>query len=141
MNIVNKINLPEASGGYSNSKMIRTTNGVFHTGMTLEEARLLGRDKCVLRRSFDKVDKNKDEILTNDEILAERDREAKMFGWDAVFMGAFAVLNIALLFKRFNIFDVLFGGLFTTFAIDSISRKSKLKNVNEELKQQLYVNA
>ena len=63
MIITDRVNLPEVSGGYSNSKIIRTGNGVFHTGMTLDEARMIGRDKCVLRRDFSNIDKNKDLIF------------------------------------------------------------------------------
>ena len=93
MNITDRINLPEVSGGYSNSKIIRTANGVFHTGMTLDEARMIGRDKCVLRRDFENLDKNKDSILTNDEILLEREREAKMLKLDAILMAGFAIYD------------------------------------------------
>ena len=139
MNINDRINLPEVSGGYSNSKIIRTGNGVFHTGMTLDDARLIGRDKCFLRRDFNNLDKNKDNVLTNDEIILEREREAKMLKWDAILMGAFAVWDIVATIKRPSIFNAVFAALFTGFSIDSIGRKNKMDNANEILKQQLRI--
>lgn len=141
MNITDRINLPEVSGGYSNSKIIRTANGVFHTGMTLDEARMIGRDKCVLRRDFENLDKNKDSILTNDEILLEREREAKMLKWDAILMGAFAIWDIVATIKHPNLFNAIFAALFTGFSIDSIGRKKKMDNANAILKQQLKIQA
>lgn len=135
------IMLPQQSGGYTNTKRVRTASGVFHTGMTLDDAKMIGRDKCVLRRDFSNVDKNGDNVLTNDEIMVERQRESKMLGFDAFLCGAFALDDWIRIFKgNRTVWNFAFAGLFTAFAIDSLSRKSKLKKINEDIKQQLMVN-
>lgn len=132
--------LPQQSGGYTNTKRVKTASGVFHTGMTLNDAKMIGRDKCVLRRDFGNIDLNGDNVLTNDEIMAERKRESKVLGWDALICGLFAADDwIRIARGGRGVLNFVFAGLFTACAIDSISRKKKLQKVNEEIKRQLSV--
>lgn len=122
-----------------NQPRIRTGSGVFYTGMTLQDAKMMGRDKCLLRRDFSNVDKNKDWILTNDEILKERDNEVKRLKFDALLSGALALWDGVATIKKFSIWNAVFATLFGLMTVDSISRHNKLKAANEELKQQLNI--
>lgn len=123
-----------------NKPVIRTGNGVFYSGMTLNDAKMMGRDKCILRRDFSDVDKNNDGILSHEEILNERDKEVKRLRVDALVMGAFAAYDAIGLTKRFSLWNLAFAGLFTAFTIDSVSRSNKLAKANQELKQRLSIN-
>lgn len=142
MTSIEPVKLPQYSGGYSNSKLIKTTDGIFYTGMTRDEAKMIGRDKCLLRSDFEKVDKNKDNVLTNDEIMFERERQAHLCKWDAILCGIFALDDARHLIKgRVDLWNVLFCALFTGFAIDALNRKKKIEAANTELKNQLLANA
>ena len=123
-----------------NQSQIRTANGVFYSGMTLNDAKMIGRDKCVLRRDFSDVDKNKDGILSNEEILNERDKEVKRLRVDALVMGAFGAYDAMSLTKGFSLWNLVFAGLFTAFTVDSVVRSNKLAKANQELKQRLSIN-
>lgn len=59
-----------------NSNLITNANGRFYAGMTLNEAKRNGTDKMLLRRDFGNIDKNRDGVLSVDEIIAERKRSA-----------------------------------------------------------------
>ncbi len=128
-------------GSAINQSQIRTANGVFHSGMTINDAKMIGREKCFFRRDFSDVDKNKDGILSNDEILKERDNEVKRLRADALVMGAFGVYDAIGLTKHLSLWNLAFTGLFTAFTIDSIVRSNKLSKANDDLKQQLSINA
>ena len=68
----------------SNVKTFVTHNNRFYEGMTLQEAKRLGRDKTWWRRDFNDIDTNKDGVLSAEEIFAERDKIAnryKTFGY------------------------------------------------------------
>lgn len=140
MTSVEPIKLPPSSGGYSNSKIIKAGNGVFYTGMTREDAAMIGRDKCLLRRDFGNLDKNGDNVLTNDEIMLERERQAHVAIYDAIICGLFALDDVISIIKGpSSFFNFLFGALFTGCAIDSLNKKKKLEAANEQLRQQLRV--
>ena len=73
--------------------------------------------------------------------MMERKREARMIGWDAALMGAFALMDIVATIKRPSLWNAMFAALFTGFSIDSIVRNNKMKKANEQLNQKLQVNA
>lgn len=135
------IKLPEASGGYSNSKEIRTNDGVFYTGMTANNAKNIGRYKNILRRDFTNLDKNKDNILTNDEIILERERDAKMFLWDILLVGFFAAINIYSSIENKKFLNFIFSGIFSLLTAESIILGSKVHKNNKKLKKELSIKA
>lgn len=138
---VELVTLPRQSGGYSNSKSIKTINGIFYTGMTRNDARAIGREKCFLRRDFNNLDKNKDNVLTNDEIMQERERQEHMMGLDVILCGLFALNDVVSIIKgQAGFISFLFAALFAACAVDSLNSKQKAKAVNEELTKQLRVN-
>lgn len=57
-------------------KPITTDSREFYAGMTIDEAKKKKLDKSVFNRDFSDMDKNKDGILSNIEILQERKVEA-----------------------------------------------------------------
>ena len=59
----------------------------YYAGMTLNNAKLLGRDKSFWRRDFYNIDKNNDGVLSVDEIMKERKRSSRS---DKVIAGIFA---------------------------------------------------
>jgi len=121
--------------------VLRTASGVFYSGMTLHDAKMIGRDKCFLRRDFKKLDKNCDNVLTNDEIMLERDREVKRFKGDGIFIGLFALDEYVRLFKSSGgkIFNIIFAGIFTLGSINAFSKAKKLKESNEYIRKNFNV--
>lgn len=87
----------------NNSPIIFDATNRYYAGMTLTEAKKLGIDKSFWRRDFHNIDKNRDGVLSTDEIMNERKRASKI---DKVMAGVFA---------GWGIFDI----------IDSIKSKSK----------------
>ena len=132
--------LPLYSNGISNSKMLHTASGRFYTGMTREEARQLGSEKNTFRRDFNNIDKNKDNVLTNDEILLERELEANRLKIDTVLCTLFALDDIFWAFKgnkSMRLFHSLFAALFAGVAISSVSQKKRMDATNDRLLQEL----
>ena len=115
--------------------VIRTTNGIFYSGMTLQDAKMIGRDKCTLRRDFSDLDKNGDLILSNSEIMQERKREAKRSVVEGAVMSVFALDDLLSLRKGFSLWNVGFGLLFSFFAVEAFSRSKKIKESNEYIEQ------
>ena len=119
--------------------VIRTTNGIFYSGMTLHDAKMIGRDKCTLRRDFSDLDKNGDLILSNSEIIQERKREAKRSVVEGAVMSVFALDDFFRLRKGFSLWNVGFGLLFSFFAVEAFSRSKKIKESNEYIKQNFNI--
>ena len=132
--------IPLYSNGISNSKMIHSISGRFYTGMTREEARAVKSEKNFFRRDFNNIDKNKDDILTNDEILLERELEANRLKIDTVLCSLFAVDDIFWAVKGskgMRLFHSLFAALFAGIAISSVSQKKRMDATNDRLRQEL----
>ena len=71
----------------NNSPIIFDATNRYYAGMTLTEAKKLGIDKSFWRRDFHNIDKNRDGVLSTDEIMNERKRASKI---DKVMAGIFA---------------------------------------------------
>ena len=67
--------------------LITDATNRFYAGMTLNEAKRLGVDKSFWKRDFHNVDKNKDGVLSVDEILKERKHSSNS---DKIVAGIFA---------------------------------------------------
>ena len=132
--------IPLYSNGISNSRMIHSSSGRFYTGMTREDARAIGAEKNFFRRDFNNIDKNKDDILTNDEILLERELEANRLKIDTVLCSLFALDDIFWAVKGskgMRLFHSLFAALFAGIAISSVSQKKRMDATNDRLRQEL----
>ena len=127
--------------GTINQSVLRTGSGVFYSGMTYNDAVLMGRDKCLLRRDFSDVDKNKDGILSNAEILQEREKEVKRLKIDSIIMGIFALTDAVATIRRPSLWNLAFTTLFAGFTVDSISTKNKLQKANDIVRQQISIRA
>ena len=79
----------------NNINSIHNSNGRFHVGMTLKEAQAKGVDKCTFRRDFYNLDKDCDGVLSLQEIMEERKRDANTEKWTAIGWGAFSILDFA----------------------------------------------
>ena len=119
--------------------VLRTGSGVFYEGMTLADAKQIGRDKCLMRRDFSNIDKNKDNVLTSDEIMQERDKEVKRLRFDGFLASSFALMDAVSTFKKFSLWNIAFATLFSLFAVDSFSRMKKLDSTNKSLKHNLNI--
>ena len=132
--------LPLYSNAISNSNIIHCSGGRFYTGMTRDEARQIGAEKNVFRRDFNNIDKNKDNVLTNDEILLERECEANRLKIDTVLCSLFALDDIFWAVKGskgMRLFHSLFAALFAGIAISSVSQKKRMDATNDRLRQEL----
>lgn len=78
-----------------NLESIKNSNGRFHVGMTRKEAQDKGVDKCTFRRDFYNIDTNCDGVLSLQEIMEERKRDANTEKWTAIGWGAFSILDFA----------------------------------------------
>ena len=77
----------------NNNVKITNCNGRFWEGMTLKEAQLNGVDKCKFRRDFYNLDKNRDGILSVNEVMNERERDAKIEKFSAIGFGTIGLMD------------------------------------------------
>ncbi len=70
---------------------IKDTNNKYYAGMTLNDAKLLGIEKSFWHRDFHNIDKDKNGILSVEEIMAERKRSSNS---DKVIAGIFAAWGV-----------------------------------------------
>ena len=61
----------------NNMPLITDANNRFYAGMTLAEAKRDGTDKSWWRRDFHNLDKNRDGVLSVDEVMNERKRSSR----------------------------------------------------------------
>ena len=120
--------------------LIHNCNGRFHVGMTLEEAKARGVDKCTFRRDFRNLDKNRDGVLSVNEVMNERKRDANIDLLSAIGFGACAFLDNS---KAWLLFDSFVTGanLFNYFAIKNQDKVYKKMIKNAEQNNRLNVNA
>lgn len=111
----------------NNSPIIFDATNRYYAGMTLTEAKKLGIDKSFWRRDFHNIDKNRDGVLSTDEIMNERKRASKI---DKVMAGIFA---------GWGIIDALTtkskGWLITSLAIDAFFIYNFLSRARKNDKQ------
>ncbi len=75
----------------NNFSLITDASNRYYAGMTLDDARKLGIEKSFWRRDFHNIDKDKDGILSKEEIIKERRRSSKI---NKITAAAFAGLGI-----------------------------------------------
>lgn len=128
---------------------ITTASGKFYSGMTANIAKQQDVYKATFSRDFRDIDKNKDGILSAQEILQERKSEAgrKQF-WGLMNVGILAIdlLSVPLIKNKKNLFkadkiDFLFDIPFAFFGITSIMSAQKIKKENKEIEKKLNVSA
>lgn len=127
------INEPKPTG-----KTLKANGGTFYPGMTLQEAQKIGRDKCFFRRDFRNLDKDKDGILSKEEVMKEREREAKVLLADSIIMGAIAIAELIYLWKSPKVANAAFTALATVCSLSSLSSYKKKVKLNEELKKEFF---
>lgn len=86
---------------------IKTNTGTYYSGMTRNQ---IQGDKFIdkrVRERFDKIDKDKNGALSNDEIMLERKKEKIKFGALAGLFLAYLPIGCLDLVKNKNAFDLL----------------------------------
>ena len=76
-----------------NNVKITNCNGRFWSGMTLKEAQQNGVDKCKFRRDFYNLDKNCDGVLSVQEVMNERERDARIDKFSAIAFASIGLLD------------------------------------------------
>ena len=107
---------------------ITTNNGKYYAGMTIDEAKN--------KKSFSKIDTNKDNFLSTDEIFTNRNKEAEASKLAGIVSMGLAIAG--MLFMRFGILGALLFGegyyLFRDYQkINSTSKqlKTMLENIEK----------
>jgi len=75
---------------------ITDPSGKFYAGMTRKEAELDGTDSSFWHRDFNNLDKDKNDILSVEEIFEERSRVSKNHKISAALFASFAALDAIL---------------------------------------------
>lgn len=78
----------------NNVSFVVDPHGKFYAGMTLKEAQKNGTDKSFWHRDFHNLDKNKDGVLSVNEVMNERKRSSKIDKWTAGIFGTLGVLDL-----------------------------------------------
>ena len=135
----------------TNVSKIMTHNGRFYEGMTLKEAKELGRDKTWWRRDFSDIDTDQNGFLSAEEIFTERDKTANDLKSWGYFSAVFSVIEGALSMKNYGKIGIieLCADALVTFLFFNSSKKIKKDtdemraeyNKNQEATQKLSVNA
>lgn len=124
---------------------ITTASGKFYSGMTAEVAKQQDLYKSKFSRDFNNIDKNKDGVLSDKEILMERKSEAKkkqFFGVVNVGILALDILSRPLLKNkksvlRANALDFALDIPFAIFGSVNIVSAQKIKKENIEIEKRL----
>ena len=138
MNTKNDISRIAVHDIKSNEKVIKANAGTFYPGMTLQDAKAIGRDKCFFRRDFYNLDKNGDNVLSKEEVMKEREREAKVLLGDSILMGLFAIAEVIYLCKSPKVANAAFTALATACSLSSLSSYKKKVKLNEEIKKEFF---
>ena len=120
-----------------NFSNIKAPYGRFYAGMTLKEAQLNGTDKSFWRRDFHNLDKNKDGVLSVNEIMKERKRESNIEKITALIFGAFGIHDLMTFNKTPGVWKYLWLGLDALVTADSAMKAYKIDKKNQQIKQQL----
>ena len=119
----------------NNFGLIQAPYGRFYAGMTLKEAKANGTDKSFWRRDFRNLDKNKDGILSVDEIMKERKRESNL---EKITAGLFAAFGLFDFIKsKPGAWKYFWIGVDAFIAGTSISRAHRIDKENRKIEQQL----
>lgn len=78
----------------TNLRQITSANGKLYAGMTSEEAKQQGVYKKFFQRDFNNIDINHDNVLSVDEILAEREYSVRENKSMAAIWGALSLLDL-----------------------------------------------
>lgn len=121
-----------------NQNTLKTTTGVYHTGMTYNQIQGDTYISNKVRKRFEKIDKNKDGVLSNEEIICERKRETKnagiLFGILALGAGA----NWAIYLKNGKrISDLIFAGIASGLTLTQLGKLCTEAKENKELERKL----
>ena len=117
---------------------LKANGGTFYPGMTLQDAKAIGRDKCFFRRDFYNLDKDGDNVLSKEEVMKEREREAKVLLGDSILMGLFAIAELIYLWKSPKVANAAFTALATACSLSSLSAYKKKVKLNEEIKKEFF---
>ena len=125
------------AGKYKDRSYITDPSGRFYAGMTIQEARLDGTDKCVWRRDFYNLDKNADGVLSVEEIFDERNRSLKWHKISAGIFSGLAVLDAFLPTGKEKVISLLLDAIIIASDLKSIHNISK---TNERYERMLAEN-
>lgn len=121
--------------------LITDTSNKFYAGMTLREAQRLGVDKSFWRRDFHNIDKDKDEVLSVDEIMRERKRSSTS---DKVIASIFAGWGLFDAFteksKGWLIAELAFDALVIFNCLSRASKNDKQTKEYEKIIQENNIN-
>ena len=115
---------------------VKDASGRFYAGMTIDEARKNGTDKSVWRRDFHNLDRNKDGILSVNEIMNERNRSSKLNKWGVCGIGLLGLLDLLSNrdSKGWMLADLIIDG----FLIISCARSAyKIDNGTKRIEEEL----
>ena len=125
----------------NNSPIIFDATNRYYAGMTLSEAKKLGIDKSFWRRDFHNIDKNKDEVLSVDEIMKERKRSSTS---DKVIASIFAGWGLFDAFteksKGWLIAELAFDALVIFNCLARASKNDKQTKEYEKIIQENNIN-
>ena len=117
----------------NNFGAIQAPYGRFYSGMTLREAKENGTDKSFWRRDFHNLDKNKDGVLSVNEIMKERKRESLI---DKITAGVFTVLGAHdLINSRNSKWKWFWLAIDGYIAVSSILRANRIDRENKEIEK------
>lgn len=120
------------------SKILKAGGGSFYSGMTLQDAKDSGLDKCFFRRDFSNLDKDGDNILSNEEIMREREREVKVLKADSIILGLCSIAELVFVCTAPKISNVLVFALATAITFSTNSVRKKNEKLNEELRKEFF---
>lgn len=125
----------------NNIPLITNANNRYYAGMTLKEAKAKDLEKSFWHRDFHNIDKNKDGVLSVDEIMNERKRSSTINKIIAVTFAGLGTIDLIS-----NIKDGSKIGLLIDLALDTyigysaFNRAMKTDQKTKEYEQQLQKN-
>ena len=120
--------------GIYNQNTLKTTTGVYYSGMTHNQIQGDTYVSNKIRKRFEKIDKNKDGVLSNEEIIDERKKETKKAG---ILLGILALCTGAYwtgyVINGKKMSDLIFSGAMTGLTLTQLVKIYKEAKENKEI--------
>ncbi len=130
----------------NNMPLITDANNRFFAGMTLQQAKINGTDKSWWHRDFHNLDKDKNGVLSVDEVMNERKCSSTRNKIGAVLCAGLIPLELFMVkgskgwLRVDSLIDVVIGGALTIGCIGKAIKTDKQTKEYEEIIRNQHIN-